>query len=337
MLCITEQFFYFDRWSQLFMKKTIKILLIIFGVLAGLVGLAALAITVRGIPSYSFTPVTLKVVSTPIRVENGARLASMLCRNCHYNNETHRFSGREMKEETKFGKVFIRNITNHPEAGIGRWTDGELVSFLRTGTRPDGRYVPPYMPKLLHMSDEDLHSIIAFLRSDHEWVKADPTVQPQTEPSFLSKFLSNIGAFKPFPYPNHPVPGPDTSDPVKHGEYIALYQLECFACHSKDFATNDYFTPSKSEGFFGGGNTLNTPEGKPIRTLNITMDEETGIGKWTEEQFIRALKHGQLGNNQPALRAPMSPYTNLTDKEAAAILNYLKTVPKIRNKVEREL
>jgi hypothetical protein len=242
-----------------------------------------------------------------------------------------------MKEETKFGKVFIKNITNHPEAGIGKWTDGELVSFLRTGTRPDGRYVPPYMPKLLHMSDDDLHSIIAFLRSDHDWVKADPTVQPETEPSFLSKFLTNIGAFKPFPYPTQPVPGPDTINPVKHGEYIALYQLECFACHSKDFATNDYFTPSKSKGFFGGGNTLNTPEGKPIRTLNISMDEETGIGRWTEEQFIRALKDGQLGNNQPALREPMSPYTNLTNKEAAAIFAYLKTVPKVKNKVERTL
>lgn len=241
-----------------------------------------------------------------------------------------------MKEETKFGKVFIRNITNHPSAGIGKWTDGELVSFLRTGTRPDGRYVPPNMPKLLHMSDEDLHSIIALLRREHEWLKPDPTVQPETEPSFLSKFLTNIGAFKPFTYPTERVPGPDTSKPVKRGEYIALYQLECFACHSKDFAKNDYLTPSKSEGFFGGGNTLNDSEGKPIRTLNITMETETGIGKWTEEQFIKALKHGQVTDNKPALREPMSPYTNLTDREAAAIFAYLKTVPKIHNKVARK-
>jgi cytochrome c2 len=318
------------------MKKLLKTFGIIIAVIAGLLGIAAFVISVRGFPSYEFKKVDIKVESTPARVEQGAKLASMLCRNCHYNNETHRLSGREMKEETKFGRVFIKNITNHPTAGIGRWTDGELLSFLRTGTRPDGRYVPPYMPKLVHMSDEDISSIIAFLRSDHEWVKADATMQPQSEPSFLSKMLTNIGAFKPFPYPDKQIPGPDTNNPVKHGEYIALYQLECFACHSKDFAKNDYYTPSKSEGFFGGGNTLNNLEGKPLSTLNITMDPETGIGKWTREEFIKALKHGQLPNNQPPLRNPMMPYTNLTDKEASAIFDYLKTVPVIRNKVERK-
>lgn len=319
------------------MKKILKVVLMIVAVLAGLVGIAAVAISVRGIPSYEFEKVDIKVVSTPARVKEGARLASMLCRTCHFNNDTRRFSGREMTEETQFGKVYIKNITSHPVAGIGKWTDGELISFIRTGTRPDGRYVPPYMPKLVHLSDEDMNSIIAFLRSDHDWVKPDSTIQPESEPSFLSKFLSNIGAFKPFPYPRQPIAGPDTTDPVKHGEYIALHQLECFSCHSKDFAKNNYYEPSKSEGFFAGGNTMNTLEGKPIQTLNITMDAETGIGAWSQEDFVKAVKHGQIKNNQPALRYPMTPYVNLTDKEAAAIFAYLKTVPKLRNKVERKL
>ncbi len=319
------------------MKKILKVILIMFAVLAGFVGIAAIVVSVRGIPSYKFEKVNVQVVSTPARVEQGAKLASMLCRNCHFNNDTRRFSGREMKEETQFGRIFIKNITQHPEAGIGKWSDGDLISFLRTGTRPDGKYVPPYMPKLVHMSDEDLHSIIAFLRSDHDWVKADPTVQPESEPSFFSKFLTNIGAFKPFEYPKQAIPGPDTNNIVKYGEYIALHQLECFSCHSKDFAKNDYYVPSNSEGFFGGGNTLNNMEGKPIQTLNITMDKETGIGTWTEADFIKALKNGQVKNNQPALRYPMMPYTNLTDKEAAAIFAYLKTVPPIKNKVERKL
>ena len=319
------------------MKKILKVVLMIVAVLVGLVGIAAVAISVRGIPSYEFEKVDIKVVSTPARVKEGARLASMLCRTCHFNNDTRRFSGREMTEETQFGKVYIKNITSHPVAGIGKWTDGELISFIRTGTRPDGRYVPPYMPKLVHLSDEDMNSIIAFLRSDHDWVKPDSTIQPESEPSFLSKFLSNIGAFKPFPYPRQAIAGPDTTDPVKHGEYIALHQLECFSCHSKDFAKNNYYEPSKSEGFFAGGNTMNTLEGKPIQTLNITMDAETGIGAWSQEDFVKAVKHGQIKNNQPALRYPMTPYVNLTDKEAAAIFSYLKTVPKLRNKVERKL
>ena len=81
---------------------------------------------------------------------------------------------------------------------------------------------------------------------------------------------------------------------------------------------------------------MHTEEGKEIVTLNITMDEETGIGKWTEEQFIKAVKSGQVPNG-PALRYPMQAYSNLTDQEVRAIYAYLKTVPKQKNKVERKL
>ncbi|GEO07654.1 cytochrome c [Segetibacter aerophilus] len=318
------------------MKKGLKVVLLVIGGLIVLVALAAAVVSFRGIPKYEAKKVDVKIEYTQARIDNGAKLASMLCRSCHYNEQTHRFTGRELTEVTQFGKIYSKNITSHADAGIGKWTDGELVAFLRTGTKPNGQYVPPYMPKLVHISDEDMSSIIAFLRSDNEWVKAEPTKQPECDPSFLTKFLTNIGAFKPFDYPEKPIPQPDTTNPVKHGEYIALYQLECYACHSKDFAKNDYLVPSKSEGFFGGGNKMFDMEGKPISTLNITMDKRTGIGNWTEEEFVKAIKFGQLPANQPGLRYPMIPYSNLTDKEARAIYAYIKTVPVIENAVERK-
>ena len=319
------------------MRKVIKAVLLTIAGLVVLVAIVAAIISFRGIPKYDAKKVDVKIEHTSARVDNGAKLASMLCRSCHYNSVTNRFTGRPLTEVTQFGKIFSRNITQHPDAGIGKWTDGELVYFLRTGIKPSGQYVPPYMPKLVHISDEDMYSIIAFLRSDNEWVKADTTRQPPCNPSFLTKFLTNIGAFKPFAYPDKPIPQPDTTNPVKHGEYIALYQLECYACHSKDFAKNDYLVPSKSEGFFGGGNKMFTMEGKPISTLNITRDEHTGIGKWSEEEFVKAIKYGALPDNQPGLRYPMQPYSNLTDNEAKAIYAYLKTVPAVNNMVERKV
>jgi len=66
------------------------------------------------------------------------------------------------------------------------------------------------------------------------------------------------------------------------------------------------------------------------------MDENTGIGKWTEDEFVKAITSGILPGNQPGLREPMQPYSLLTDKEARAIYAYLKSVPKINNKVERK-
>ncbi len=42
-----------------------------------------------------------------------------------------------------------------------------------------------------------------------------------------------------------------------------------------------------------------------------------------------------MPGDQPALRPPMAPFSNLSDGEAKAIFAYLKTVPKFKNKVDR--
>ena len=69
-------------------------------------------------------------------------------------------------------------------------------------------------------------------------------------------------------------------------------------------------------------------------TANLTPDKESGIGNWTKDQFIKAVKSGQV-DGQNALRYPMNPYTRLTDDEVGAIYDYLRTIPPINNKVVR--
>jgi cytochrome c2 len=318
------------------MKKIFKVLVITIIVIVILTGITAAFVSLRNIPKYPAEKKDITVEITPARVEQGVKLASMLCRNCHYNDNTGKFTGRALTEVSQFGNLYSRNITQDKDAGIGSWTDGELIYFIRTGIKKDGQYVPPYMPKLIHISDEDLYSIIAFLRSDNQWVQADNTRQPDCQPSFFTKFLVTIGAFKPFPYPTQKIEAPDTTDKVKWGKYIALYQMECFSCHSQDFAKNDYFNPEKSPGFFGGGNTMYQLNGEEIKTLNITMDAENGIGKWREPDFENAVRFGKVPGGQPALRYPMIPYTNLTSAEVSAIYAYLNTIPVINRKVERK-
>ncbi len=141
-------------------------------------------------------------------------------------------------------------------------------------------------------------------------------------------------AFQPFEFPKAPIPLPDTTNQLEWGKYLTLYQLECYACHSKSFETMNMLEPEKSEGFFGGGNPIGTADGSKILSRNLTPDEETGIGKWSEEQFMQAVKYGIVPNG-PALRPPMMPFVQLTDSELRAIYAYLQTVPKISNKVER--
>lgn len=314
------------------MKKAFRYVLILLAVVVVAAGGFAAFVAIRGIPTFEAKAVNVQVAATPERIERGARISSMLCNDCHYNPQTGRLTGLRLDDIGQFGAVYARNITNDPEYGIGKWTDGQLIYLLRTGIAPDGRFLP-VMAKLSKMSDEDMQSIVAFLRSNHKWVQASKVPQPPSQYSFLAKFVTNIGAISPMPYPEAPVPEPDTTNLVKWGEYIALNKAECYTCHSRDFTKNDYANPPKSEGFFGGGNGFTMPGGHTIYSANITMDEETGIGKWSEEDFVKAVKYGAPPGNRPALRPPMKPYTGLSENEVRAVYAYLKTVPKIKNKV----
>jgi len=298
------------------------------------VGALAAYIQVTGIPRYAPGRVTLAVEATPARVERGRTIARSLCAECHMNPTTGQLTGKLMSEAPpEFGPIVSRNITQDRTHGIGDWTDGELVYVLRTGVTRDGRYLPPPMPKLVHMSDEDLASVVAFLRSD------DPLVQPaavdppgRSQPSFLIKFLTHV-AFTPEKYPTAPIPDPPAGDQVALGRYINT-SFDCYACHSADFTKMDIAEPEKSAGFMGGGNTVIDIAGRPVRTANLTMDPETGIGAWTEEQFVRTLRSGIRPDGRP-LRYPMVPQVEFTDRELSAVYAYLKTVPVIRNDVPR--
>jgi len=314
------------------MRKFFRRLLVILVVIIILVGAFAAFISMKGVPKYQAKTVALKIKTTPARVERGRQLSAMLCNDCHMNDKTQKLTGRRMAELPQFGTVYSRNITNDPVHGIGNMTDGQVYYLLRTGVRPDGRFLP-IMAKLQKMSDEDLQSIIAFLRSDNQWVQADPTPDVDSKYSFLAKFLTNMQLVKPMPFHNS-VPEPDTTDKVKWGEYVCLYRVECYTCHSSDFTTDDFIYPEKSKGFFGGGNKFAMPDGTTMHSLNITMDDETGIGKWTEDQFVKAVKTGIVPSG-PALRPPMKPFVYLSDGEVRAIYAYLKTIPKITNKVDR--
>lgn len=318
------------------MKKAFRYLLILIGIILIAAGAFAGFVAFRGIPNYKAENINLKVVSTPQRIERGRQLSAMLCNDCHMDPNTNKLTGRRMDEISQFGAVYSRNITQDPEYGIGKWTDGQIAYLLRTGVKPDGRFLP-IMAKLSKMSDEDLQSIISFLRSDNAWVQPDNTRVPDSKYSFFAKFLTNIKAISPMPFSHGPIAEPDTANAVKWGEYIALNRVECYTCHSADFATDNFSVPEKSKGFFGGGNEFKMPDGSKIYSMNLTMDEETGIGKWSEADFIKAVKTGMLPNGQPALRQPMKPYTDLTDGEVKAIYAYLKSIPKIKNKVERKL
>ena len=315
------------------MKKLFKWVAIVLGVVLLAVSAALAYVAVAPIPRYPAPKVTFEVDVTPERVARGKRTAEMLCNLCHLDSTTGALTGKHMPDlPPQFGESFSRNITAHPQKGIGAWTDGELAYLIRTGVARDGRYLPPWMAKLPNVSDEDLRDLIAFLRSDDPLVKARDADDLDSKPSFLTKLLCRV-AFKPFPWPERPVATPAQSDAVALGRYLANDKLLCFSCHSADFATNDDLHPERSTRYFGGGNAMPDLGGKIVYTANLTPDVETGIGGWTEQQFQRALKEGIGPDNRP-LRYPMLPYRLLSDDEVGAIFAYLRTIPAIKHAVK---
>ena len=67
---------------------------------------------------------------------------------------------------------------------------------------------------------------------------------------------------------------------------------------------------------------------------NLTPDKETGLGSWTNEQIVTAIRTGKRPDGR--MLAPIMPYNdfaNLTKEDALAIVAYLKSLPPISNKV----
>ncbi len=109
-----------------------------------------------------------------------------------------------------------------------------------------------------------------------------------------------------------------TADLVKRGEYLARAG-DCIACHTAD----------KSRPFAGG-----LPIGTPFGTLytpNITPDPETGIGRWTDGDFVRAMQQGIGKGGEHLYPAfPYAEYTRITERDVLAIRAYLNTVAPVR-------
>ncbi|CAL8481256.1 cytochrome c [Caballeronia sp. S22] len=111
--------------------------------------------------------------------------------------------------------------------------------------------------------------------------------------------------------------GSAQTDPVRRGLYLARAG-DCIACHT-----------AKGGAPFAGGLGLNTPFGV-IVSSNITPDLEHGIGRWTDAQFLKAVKQGVAPHHKllyPAM--PYNLYARVSDRDLLDIFAYLKTVPAV--------
>jgi mono/diheme cytochrome c family protein len=314
------------------MKKTLKIIGIVVGSVLAILLILGLYINFKGIPKYEVREISVNIPpADSATLAHGKKLAQMVCAGCHLSEG--KLQGKKMVDvPATFGEIYAQNITGHPTKGIGRYSDAELVHFLRTGIKRDGRH-SFVMGGYPLMSDDDLHAIVAFMRSDDPLLEPVDKEQPPTKPSFLVKALTNT-VIKPMPYPEQEIVAPPKSDQLAYGRYLADGLLGCFHCHSADFTKVDPLNPEKSAGFYGGGNTILSPiDGTPVLSANLTP-HETGLKGWTLQEFADAVRLGR-GKNGTVLSPAMPPHLDLTDEEVAAIWVYMQSIPAIDNSVQR--
>jgi mono/diheme cytochrome c family protein len=219
--------------------------------------------------------------------------------------------------------VFAPNLTPNIEAGAGNWTDDQFARAIREGIGHDGRALFPMMPyqHLRGMSDEDLASIIVYIRS----VPPVRNQVPRTEITFPVKYL-----IRSAPQPlTESVPEPDTSDKVKWGKYL-LNRSGCADCHTPS---------SKGQDIAGmklaGGVTLTSPMGT-VTSANLTPDD-SGISYYDEALFIQALRTGIVKARQLNPTMPYSETKYMTDDELKAVFAYLRTVAPVKHRIDNSL
>ena len=285
-------------------------------------------------------PAEVKVEITPARLARGKYLFNLAdCDGCHSQRDFSRFGGPVVESGRGRGFVFPpemglpgvvapRNITTDKETGIGDWTDGEKIRAIREGISRDGTPLFPMMgyERFRHMSDEDVQSLVAYLN----------TLAPVTNPLPRSRIAFPISILmKSAPQPAGHVPQPDRSNLVKYGEYLVT-MAGCRECH----------TPSKQgkplQGLtLAGGEEFRFP-GVVVVSANITPDPETGIGRWSEQDFLdRVYQYKEYVDNGSPQVGPESftimPWLNFAQLEPSdlkAIYAFLRTQPAVYHIVD---
>jgi mono/diheme cytochrome c family protein len=241
------------------------------------------------------------------------------CVGCHTEDKQGAVSyagGREVK--TPFGTFYGPNITPHPQAGIGRWTEANFIQAMRHGVRPDGaNYFPafPY-PSFTNIGDNDLRDLWAYLR----------TLPPSGQASkphdfwlfFGSRFLVSFWKwlyFTPGPFVN--VPG--VTETLNRGAYLVRALAHCSECHTP----RNFLGGPKRDHFLAGGKE---PGGK--RIPNITP---TRLKPWSDAELKEFFLTGATPDGDAASGAMDEVIRNTTSQlvpeDQAALIAYLRSLP----------
>jgi mono/diheme cytochrome c family protein len=243
------------------------------------------------------------------------------CIGCHTEDKKDAVpfaGGRSLK--SPFGTFYGPNITPHPEAGIGRWTEADFIRAMRQGDRPDGKNYFPAFPytSFTKIVDRDLRDLWAYLRTLAPSPRASQ--EHQMRFPFGWRFLVTFWKwffFTPGPFTN--LPG--LSDIANRGAYLVQALGHCGECHTP----RNFLGGPKTSRFLAGGKG---PDGKDVANLTPTR-----LKKWSDKELQDLLTTGIDPEGDVVAEAMGEVVRNTTSQLTPADLNaliaYLRTLPPI--------
>ncbi len=276
-------------------------------------------------------PVQIDCTPTPARLERGKYIVENVahCFMCHSEVDWKAPGAQPIAGKKGAGQkwvepvlpfLYVPNITPDKETGAGTWTDEMFARAIREGIGHDGRRLFPLMPymQFRNMSDQDLASVIAYIRSIPAVRNKVPTTQLPDE----------VKAMLPPPQPlTTRVAAPDRSNPVKRGEYLVTIG-NCAACHTPMGPKGEPLAGLE----FGGGFVLDGPWGK-VASKNLTQDA-SGISYFDENLFIQTIRTGAVKARKLNSVMPWGYFRNMTDDDLKAIYAYLRTLKPVHHEVD---
>lgn len=315
------------------MKKVIKYPLYLLAILCLLV-IFVIAWLTFFMPNVG-PPPDISVEITDEKVARGNYLANhvMLCMDCHATRDWSLFAGPPIPgteggggdvfdQEYGFpGRFVAPNITPYALAG---WTDGEIHRAITTGVNRDGRALFPIMPWHLYrqLSDEDIRSVIAYIRSLPPIVNDPPPSKADFPVNLILKTMPEKPDLKPVP-PRENI--------IEYGKYMVTASgcIDCHTRHEKGKFVGE---------LYAGGMEFRLPGGSLVRSANLTP-HQTGLGGWTKNQFINRFKayadsiftphEVQPGEFQTIM--PWTMYAGMDHYDLGAIYEYLTSLNPVDN------
>jgi mono/diheme cytochrome c family protein len=224
--------------------------------------------------------------------------------------------GRELK--TPFGSFFGPNITPHPQAGIGRWSEQDFIRALREGVRPDGaHYFPafPY-PSFTKIVEQDLRDLFAYLRGL-------PPSSRASQPHDLRfpfgwrwlLWFWKLLFFSPGPYAADPA----LNATLNRGAYLVNALGHCGECHTP----RNFLGGPKTSRFLGGAKLTEGGDASNLRSPRVQKISDKDL----KDFLLTAMTPDGDVAAESMAEVVRNTTSQLTAQDLDAVVAYLRSLP----------